>query len=164
MCEQTLPRQAQVILTATMHDVGIHCVHFGLVALPTALYLQRYLVSFVRGTCVLQLCCRFHRQESGFRRCDLSKSPVISTWLSKESALPGMFVDFSVARGEFPPPRARVADGCLHRREESNFRFVPVAQTQCPSISRRPSQKKSLPSPIMPCSLSFWRPTACSLL
>ena len=93
-----------------MHDVEIHCVHFGLVAFPTALYLQCYLVSFVRGrsTCVLRLSCRFHWQESGFRRCDLlkSKSPVTSTWLSKESALPGgMFVDFSVARGELPPPR-----------------------------------------------------------
>ena len=37
---------------------------------PTALYLvQRYLVSFVRGTCVLRFCCRFRRQESGFRLC-----------------------------------------------------------------------------------------------
>ena len=48
------------------------CWHdLGLVALPTALCLQRFLVSFVRGTCVLRLCRRFHRQESGFRRCDL---------------------------------------------------------------------------------------------
>ena len=73
-----------------------------------------------------------------------SKSPVIFTCQSKESALPGVFVDFSVARGELPPPRY----GCwqllaheLHRRTESNFRFVPVAQTQCPSTSRRPSLK-----------------------
>ena len=30
-----------------------------------------------------------------------------------------------------PPPRGcTVADGCLHRRAESNFRFVPVAPTQ----------------------------------
>ena len=55
MCEQILPRQAQVILSATMHDVGIRCVDLGLVVLPTALYLQRKLVSFVRGTCVLRL-------------------------------------------------------------------------------------------------------------
>ena len=36
-----------------------------------------------------------------------SKSPVISTWPSKESALPvvPVFVDFSVARGELPRPR-----------------------------------------------------------
>ena len=37
MCEQTLPRQDKVILTATMHDVGIRCVDLGLVALPTDL-------------------------------------------------------------------------------------------------------------------------------
>ena len=50
------------------------CWHeLGLVALPTALYLRRYRyqASFVRGTCMLRLCCRFHRQESGLRRCDL---------------------------------------------------------------------------------------------
>ena len=36
MCEQTLPRQAQVILTATVHGVGIRCVDLGLghVSLP----------------------------------------------------------------------------------------------------------------------------------
>ena len=33
MCEQTLPRQAQVVLTATMHDVGINCVNLGHVEL-----------------------------------------------------------------------------------------------------------------------------------
>ena len=43
---------------------------------------------------------------------------------------------------------ATVADGCLHRHAESNFRFVPVAQTQYPSTSRKPSLKKSLSSPI----------------
>ena len=57
----------------------------------------------------------------------------------------------SGARGE-PLRRATVNDGCLHHRAESNFRFVPVAQTQCPSTSRRSSLEKSLSSPIMPCS------------
>ena len=33
MCEQTLPWQAQVVLTATKHDVGINCVNVGHVAL-----------------------------------------------------------------------------------------------------------------------------------
>ena len=33
MCEQTSPRHAQVVLTATMHDVGIRCVDLGHVAL-----------------------------------------------------------------------------------------------------------------------------------
>ena len=37
--------------------------------------------------------------------CLKSKSPLIFTWPSKESALPGVFVDFSGARGELPPPR-----------------------------------------------------------
>ena len=118
----------------------------GLVALPTALYLRRYLVSFVRGTCVLRLCCRFHRQESGLRRCDLYKIVVARdfyvTKLRKESALPGVFVDFS---RRAPSAALRLLTGLLahelHRRAESNFRFVPVAQTQCPSTSRRPSLK-----------------------
>ena len=73
-----------------------------------------------------------------------SKSPVIFTCLSKESALPGVFVDFSVARGELPPPRYgcwRLLAHELHRSTESNFRFVPVAQTQYPSTSGRPSLK-----------------------
>ena len=133
--------------------IQIRCVDLGHVALPTALYLQHYLVSFVRGTCMLRLCCRFHSQESGplswlwNRRFPSlwslkSKSPVISTWLSKESALHGLFVDFSVAWGELPPPRygcRRLLAHELHRRAKSNFRFEPVAQTQCPSTSRRPS-------------------------
>ena len=34
-----------------------------------------------------------------------SKSPVISTWLCKNHALPGVFFDFSGAWRELPPPR-----------------------------------------------------------
>ena len=73
-----------------------------------------------------------------------SKSPVISTWLSKESVLPGVFVDFSVARGELPLPRYgcwRLLAHELHRRVEANLRFVPIAQSRCPSTSRKPSLK-----------------------
>ena len=77
------------------------------------------------------------------------------TKLSKESALP-VLVDFSVARGA-SLRHATVADGCLHCREESNFSFVPVAQTQCPSTSRRPALKKCLSSPILPCSRALLR-------
>ena len=107
MCEQTLPRQAQAVTTATMHDVGIPLVDLGLVVLPTALYLQRYLVSFVRGTCVLRIFCSISQTRKWFPSLWSlkSKSPVISTWLSKELALPGLSIDFSVARGELPPPR-----------------------------------------------------------
>ena len=68
---------------------------------PTALYLlQRCLVSFVRGTCVLRLCGRFYRQESGFRRCYW----FLRDWPKNQHFL-GVFVDFSGARGELPPPR-----------------------------------------------------------
>ena len=87
MREHTLPRQAQVVLTATMHAVGIRCVNLGHVALQLHFTCSAKFVSFVRGTCVLRLCCRFHRQGKWFPSLRLlkSKSPVISTWLSKES-------------------------------------------------------------------------------
>ena len=64
-------KQAQVILTVTMHDVGIRYVDLGQVAIPTALlHAALYLVFFVRGrpTCVIRLCCRFHRHACSFRR------------------------------------------------------------------------------------------------
>ena len=99
---------------------------------------------------------------------------MISAWLSKESALPGVFVDARMLK-ESSLRRATVDDGCLHHRAESNFRSVPVAQTQCPSTSRRSSLEKSLSSPIMPCSranfvqgtkqsLPAGRPTACRIV
>ena len=58
-----------------------------------------------------------------------SKSPVISTWLSKESALRGVFVDFSVARGELPPPRY----GC--RRLLASPRGIKLLLRTCRSNS-----------------------------
>ena len=78
-----------------------------------------------------------------------SKSPVISTCLSKESALAAALGCLSTSRllEESSLHRVTVADCALahelHRLAESNFRFVPqpVAQTQCPSTSRRPSLK-----------------------
>ena len=70
----------------------------------------------------------------------------------QKSALPVVFADFSGAGGELLPTRF----GCLHRRAESNFRFVPVAQTHCPFTSHRPSLKKSLSSPIMPCASALF--------
>ena len=108
MCKQSLPRQAQVTLTATMHDVGIRCVDLRLVALPTALYLQRYPVflSFeVRDRCDSAV--------------DLTGKKVVSVVVvfkieiardfymkqARNQHFLGVFVDFSVARGELPPPR-----------------------------------------------------------
>ena len=85
LCKEGLPRQAQVIFTATMHDVGIRCVDLRLVALPTALYLQRCPVSFVRGTCVLRLCCRFHMQARKWT----------SPGVFHDMALPGLCLELS---------------------------------------------------------------------
>ena len=147
MREQTLPRQAQVVLTATMHDVGIRYVDLGHVALQ--LVLLCFLLSrYVRAATLLSI--SQERKWFSSLRSLKSKSPVISTGLSKELYFLGVFFDFSELE-ESSLRRATVADGCLHRRAQSNFRFVPVGQTQCPSTSRRPSLKKSLSSPIMPC-------------
>ena len=56
-----------------------------------------------------------------------------------------MFVDFSARLlEESSLRRVTVADGCLHRRAESNFCFVPVAQTQCPSTSGKTFPEKVL--------------------
>ena len=47
MCQQTLSRQAQVVLTATMHDVGINCVNrLGHVALQLHFILAALLCFF----------------------------------------------------------------------------------------------------------------------
>ena len=91
MCEQTWHHHHLITAGSSNFDCNNArcwnplCWHdLGLVALPTALYLQRYLVSFVRGTCVLRLCCRFHRQESGFRRCDLKIEVARDLYVSKQ--------------------------------------------------------------------------------
>ena len=51
------------------------------------------------------------------------------SWQSRESALPGCLSTSRVIE-ESLLRRATVADGCLHCRAESNFRFLLVAQTQ----------------------------------
>ena len=53
---------------ATMHNVGIHCVDLGHVALPTTLYLQRFLVVLieVRHVLAVTLLSTSPAQESGF--------------------------------------------------------------------------------------------------
>ena len=61
--------------------------------------------------------------------CLKSKSPLISTWLSKESALPGVFVNFSGARGELPPPQY----GC--RRLLASPRGIKLSIRSCRSVS-----------------------------
>ena len=127
-----------------MHDVGLHSVALGLVALPTALYLKRYLVSFVRGTCVLRLCCRFHRQECGYvvvifkievaRDFYVTKQRNSTSWgclstsrLLEESS--------SSLRG------AAVADGCFISAD-SQLQSQPAGETHValfrPSWKRKP--------------------------
>ena len=145
-CVNSLRRQAQVILAATMHDVGIHCVDLGLVALP---WLHFTCSATLFLSFKVRACCDSAVDFTGKKVVFVVvivkiEVAVISTWLSEDSALPGVFVDFSGARGELPPPcygRWRLLAHELHRRTESNFRFVPVAQTQCPSTSRGPFLK-----------------------
>ena len=67
MCEQPLPRpQVRVIWLQQCTMLESAVLTLGLLRFQLHFsYLQRYLVSFVRGSCVLRLCCRFHSQESG---------------------------------------------------------------------------------------------------
>ena len=88
-----------------------------------------------------------------------SKSPMISTWLSKESAFPGVFVDFSVARGELPPPRY----GCWSMAACASPRGIKLslrtAAGRSNSVSFHFTQtfpEKSVSSLIMPSSRAFF--------
>ena len=106
MCKQSLPRQAQVILTAmqqcTMLESAV--LTFGLL---------RFQLHF---TCSATLFLSFEVRACCDSAVDFTGKKVVSVEvahdfhvtmhkLSKESALPGVFVDFSVAGGELPPPR-----------------------------------------------------------
>ena len=127
MCEQTLPRQAQVILTAKCAMLESTVLTLGLLRFQLHFTCSATLfLSFE-----VRLCCRFHRQGKWFPSLWSlkSKSSVISTWLSKESALPGVFVDFSVARGLLPPPRY----GC--RRLLASPRGIKLSLRTCRSNS-----------------------------
>ena len=65
-------QQAQAILIATMHDVGIRCVHLRHIALPTALYLHRFLVLSIEVRACHDSAVNFTGNKlSGFSRCDL---------------------------------------------------------------------------------------------
>ena len=61
------------------------------------------------------------------------KSPVISTWPSKESALLGVFVDVSVARGQLRPPRYGCC-GCL-RMNCIRTRGIKLSLRTCQSLN-----------------------------
>ena len=102
---------------------------------------------------MLRLCCGFHMQES-VSVVVIFKIEVARDFYVTKQRISTSWGCLSTSRllEESSLRRVTVADGCLHRRAESNFRFVPVAQTQCPSTSRKPSLKKSLSSPILPCA------------
>ena len=134
-------KQAQEIFTATMHDVGIRCADLGHVALPLWLHftwsgtLFLSLEADVRAAS-LRLCCQIHRQAKWFPSTSLglltSKSPVISA--TKQRISTSWVLTLSTSRDrvleESSLRRATVANGCLHRRVESNCRFVYVSKTQ----------------------------------
>ena len=163
-------KQAQGILIATMHDVGIRCVDLRHVALPTALYLQcgPVLSTEVRACCVLY--CRLHRhwQESGFRRYDLEIEVARDFSVTQQgiSLSLGVSLTSRVLKESFP---RRASYGCrrllLHRHAKPNFRFggIIFAQTQVSFRFKLTFPKKSLSSPIMLCSraLSNVRNRAC---
>ena len=142
-------KQAQAILTETMHNLVSAVLTSGKLRFQLHyFYLHRFFVSFNRG--VLRLCCRLHGRESGFCRCD-AKLPVICMQLSKESALPGVFVDLSghESRPSAALPLLTVA--CIAARYQTFASEVSLSlNLKCPSTSRRPSLKKFLSSPIMP--------------
>ena len=147
MCEQTLPRQAQVILTATMHDVGIRCVDLGIVALPTALHLQRCLVSFIRGTCVLDSAVDFTGKKlKVVSVVVIFKIEVARDFYVTKHKNQHFLGCLSTSRllEESSLRRATVADGCLRiaaRNQTFRLRTVRSILTQYPSTSCRPSLK-----------------------
>ena len=57
MREQSLPRQSQVVLTATMHAVGIRCVDLGHVALQLHFTCSATLTLFLSFEVDLRGCC-----------------------------------------------------------------------------------------------------------
>ena len=138
-----------------MHDVGIRCVDMTLGLLRFQLH------STCSGTLFLSFevraCCDSAVDFTGRKvvsvvvifkievACDfyVPKQRISTSW--------GVCRLLGCSR-KAPSAALQLLAHELHRRAESNFRFVPVAQTQCPSTSGRPFQK-SLSSPIMPCSI-----------
>ena len=147
-----------------MHDVGIRCVDLGHVAFPTALrlYFRRFhvlVLSIEIRACCHALCSWHHWQESGFvvMICKIEVASDFSVTRQRISISWGIRELLRCSR-RAPSRRPTVADGCLHRRLEPNFRF---GRYHCRSNSSvHPLQidlprKISLSSPIMPGSRAF---------
>ena len=141
MYEQTLPRQAQAVLTAIMHDIGIHCVDLGHVALQLHFTVLAALPCFVRS--------RYVRVAATLLSISQARK-----WFPSLRSL-----TFEVAR-DFYVTKQRISIswgvcrllGCSRRAPSAALRlycrrllasprglgsqtleFVPVAQTQFPS-------------------------------
>ena len=157
-------RQAQAILTAIMHDVGIRCVDMTLGLLRLQLHFTCSSTLFLSFE--VRACCDSAVDFTGKKMVSVvvilkSKSPVISTCLSKESALAGVFVDFAVARGELPSP----CYGCWLCASAwiASPRGIKLSlrTSTCRSNSvyfhfTQTFPEKSLSFPIMPCSRAFF--------
>ena len=140
-------KQAQATLIAAM------CVDLGYVALPTALYLQRFLVHVL--SIEVHVCVRCDSA------VDFTDKKVVSVVVIFKIEVTH---DFSVTQqgirislGVLSTSRvleesflhhATVADGCLHRRVEQNFRFGGIISLKfkCPSNSKNPSRPQSCPA------------------
>ena len=134
MREQTLPRQAQVVLTATKHAVGIRCVDLGHVVLQLHFTCSTLLLSFE-----VRACCDSAVDFTGKKVVSvvaIFKIEVGHDFYVTRQRIMHFLGCFSTSREleESSLCRFTVADGCLHRRAESNFRFIPVAQTQLVSF------------------------------
>ena len=135
-----------------MHDVGIRCVDMTLGLLRFQLHFTCSATLFLSFE--VRACCESAVDFTGKKVVSVvvilkSKSPVISTCLSKESALLGVFRLLGCSR-RAPSAALRLLTMRLRMNwiasRNQTFRFVPqpVDQTQCPSTStsRRPSLKR----------------------
>ena len=159
MCEQTLPRQAEVFWLQQCTVLVSAVLTFGMLGFPTARHFSTcnatlFLSFEVRGCCDSAVEFTGKKVVSDVVIFQIEVARDFYMTQQRISAFCGVcrLLKFSGAREELPPTRF----GCLHRRAESNFRFVPVAQTECPSTSRRPSLKKSLSSSIIPCASALF--------
>ena len=117
MREQTLPRQAQVVLTVTMHAVGIRCVDLGHVAfqLHFPCSANVFLSFEVRACC--DSAVDFTGKKVVFVVAIFKIEIARDFYVTKQRIMhvPGCFSTYRELE-ESSLRRATVADGCLHHR------------------------------------------------
>ena len=136
-------------LVATTYDVGIRCVDLGHVSLQTALYFLVLRSRYVRAATRSAVDFTGKKVVSVVLRSSKSKSPVVSLWLSKESASPWVYRRLLGCSRKAPSAVLRLPTAACIAAWNQNFRFggIIVAQTQVSfhsSTSRRPFLKKTL--------------------